>query len=84
MAFVVRLARRSNALFDQQQHLLDDQTFDLAETYGNPLFLSFCQKASVVSLEHVAPTQNAFSIMMASASVLHWYMVYIGLLMVKD
>ena len=73
MAFAARLGKRSDAPSDEQQHVPDDLTlFDLASTYGSPLFLSFFQKTSGISLENVAPTQNAFSIMMTSASVLHW------------
>ena len=66
-------ARGGDAPSDKQQHVPDDLTlFDLASTYGNPLFLSFFQKTSGISLENVAPRQNAFSIMMVSASALHW------------
>ena len=72
MAFAARLGKRSDAPSDEQQHVPEDQTSsDLASTYGNPLFLSFFQKTSGISLENVAPTQNAFSIMMVSASALH-------------
>ena len=73
MAFSARLGKRSDTPSDEQQHVPDDLTlFDLAAPYCNPLFLSFFQKMSGISVENVAPTQNAFSIMMVSASALHW------------
>ena len=73
MAFAACFGKRSDAPSDERQHVPDDLTlFNLASKYGNPLFLSFFQKMSGISVEIVASTQNAFSIMMVSVSALHW------------